>query len=279
MTRTEFMTELAIRLEPLPENDRWDALQFYEEYFDDAGRDKEQDVIAELKSPAALAARIIGSPGVFPPRSEPAVDAAAAEAPNQPFAGQTAGQTQKQSPFSQTFTQQDPFEQTTEQTKEQPSFSQPFDQQNPFEQNAGPDYEQPGYDQFGSEAAWEEPPHHRSAAFWVLLAVLSPIWLSLLLGVIIAAFSIFITVASLLFAFAVTALALMISGLICLPVGFIHLFSDPLNGVFTFSIGLVCAGIALMLAPGILWLIRRTVPAMARGLKKMFQAIVRFFRG
>ncbi|MCI8602205.1 MAG: hypothetical protein HFE45_11575 [Oscillospiraceae bacterium] len=271
MTRTEFMTELAIRLEPLPENDRWDALQFYEEYFDDAGRDKEQDVIAELKSPAALAARIIGSPGVFPPRPEPAVDAIAAEPENfgsytqRPPFEQAAEQTAEQPPFEQTYAQQNPFEQTAEQAKEQqPPFEQTYTQQNPFEQSAEQNY---------------EPPRQRSAAFWILLAVLSPIWLSLLLGVIITAFTVFFTAISILFAFAATALALMISGLICLPVGFVHLFSDPLNGVFTFSIGLLCAGFALMLTPGTLWLIKRTVPAMARGLKKMFQGIIRFFRG
>ena len=295
MTRTEFMTELAIRLEPLPENDRWDALQFYEEYFDDAGRDKEQDVIAELKSPAALAARIIGSPGVFPPRPEPAVDAIAAEPENfgsytqRPPFEQAAEQTAEQPPFEQTYAQQNPFEQTAEQAKEQqPPFEQTYAQQNPFEQTAEqakeqqPPFEQTYTQQNPFEQSAEqnyEPPRQRSAAFWILLAVLSPIWLSLLLGVIITAFTVFFTAISILFAFAATALALMISGLICLPVGFVHLFSDPLNGVFTFSIGLLCAGFALMLTPGTLWLIKRTVPAMARGLKKMFQGIIRFFRG
>ena len=37
MTRKEFMNELDYRLRSFPENERIDALNYYEEYFDDAG--------------------------------------------------------------------------------------------------------------------------------------------------------------------------------------------------------------------------------------------------
>ena len=48
MNRIEFMTELAALLQNLPEEERNDAMQYYNNYFDDAGEDKEQEVIAEL---------------------------------------------------------------------------------------------------------------------------------------------------------------------------------------------------------------------------------------
>jgi len=60
MKRQEYMTELGQRLSSLPlsREDRLNAIRFYEEYFNEAGPEREQDVIAELGSPAYVAARI-----------------------------------------------------------------------------------------------------------------------------------------------------------------------------------------------------------------------------
>ena len=59
MTRKEFMTELAARLHRLPHEDLQAALQYYEEYFDEAGSQNEQAVIRELRSPAHVASKIL----------------------------------------------------------------------------------------------------------------------------------------------------------------------------------------------------------------------------
>lgn len=58
MNRIEFMTELAALLQDVPEEERRDAMQFYNDYFDDAGVDKESEVISELESPAKVAGKI-----------------------------------------------------------------------------------------------------------------------------------------------------------------------------------------------------------------------------
>lgn len=58
MNRIEFMTELAALLQDVPEEDRRDAMQFYNDYFDDAGEDKEGEVISELESPKKVAGKI-----------------------------------------------------------------------------------------------------------------------------------------------------------------------------------------------------------------------------
>ena len=59
MTRKEFMNELAFRLRHLPHEDLQAVLQYYEEYFDEAGRAGEQAVMQELRSPAHVASRIL----------------------------------------------------------------------------------------------------------------------------------------------------------------------------------------------------------------------------
>lgn len=58
MNRIEFMTELAALLQDVPEEERREAMQFYNDYFDDAGEDKEGEVISELESPAKVAEKI-----------------------------------------------------------------------------------------------------------------------------------------------------------------------------------------------------------------------------
>lgn len=59
MTRSEYMKELKERLYRLPGDEREAALSYYEEYFDEAGPDRENDVIRELGSPASVASRIL----------------------------------------------------------------------------------------------------------------------------------------------------------------------------------------------------------------------------
>lgn len=58
MTRVEFMTELAALLQDVPEYERVDAMKYYNDYFDDAGEENEQEVIRELESPEKVAANI-----------------------------------------------------------------------------------------------------------------------------------------------------------------------------------------------------------------------------
>ena len=58
MNRIEFMEELSGLLQDIPEEDRMDALNYYNDYFDDAGAENEKNVIDELESPEKVAARI-----------------------------------------------------------------------------------------------------------------------------------------------------------------------------------------------------------------------------
>ena len=62
MNRMQFMQRLSKLLEDLPDEERFDALKYYNNYFDDAGEENEAQIIAELGSPEAVAAVIKGEP-------------------------------------------------------------------------------------------------------------------------------------------------------------------------------------------------------------------------
>ena len=59
MTRDTFMKQLEQLLATLPSEERRDALDYYDEYFDAAGPEKEAETIAELGSPEEVARKIL----------------------------------------------------------------------------------------------------------------------------------------------------------------------------------------------------------------------------
>ena len=66
MTRQEYMQQLAALLAAMPEAERRDALDYYEEYFDAAGLEKEAQTIQELGSPQNVAEKIWEGTGAQP---------------------------------------------------------------------------------------------------------------------------------------------------------------------------------------------------------------------
>ena len=59
MSKKEFMEELQILLGELPVEEREEALQYYESYFEEAGAEQEQTVLDELGSAGRIAAQIL----------------------------------------------------------------------------------------------------------------------------------------------------------------------------------------------------------------------------
>ncbi len=58
MSRQEFMERLNRLLSDIPVNERQEALNYYENYFEDAGPENEAKIIEELESPEKVAASI-----------------------------------------------------------------------------------------------------------------------------------------------------------------------------------------------------------------------------
>lgn len=63
MNKQTYLAKLAQLLAPLPEQERQDALNYYEEYFDAAGPEAEDATAAELGDPADAARKIFGGRG------------------------------------------------------------------------------------------------------------------------------------------------------------------------------------------------------------------------
>ena len=59
MNRIEYMNQLAHRLKRLPKEDYDKAMDYFNEYFDEAGPENEQQAIEDLGSPEAAANSIV----------------------------------------------------------------------------------------------------------------------------------------------------------------------------------------------------------------------------
>ncbi len=58
MTKFEFLGDLSRLIADLPEEDREQAMEYYEDYFADAGPEKEQEIIKDFISPAYIAEQL-----------------------------------------------------------------------------------------------------------------------------------------------------------------------------------------------------------------------------
>ncbi len=59
MNKTEYMKELSKRLRPLPKEDFQKAIEYFEEYFADAGSENESQVIEDLGTPEFAAKQLV----------------------------------------------------------------------------------------------------------------------------------------------------------------------------------------------------------------------------
>lgn len=193
MTKNEFIAALRAKLSMLSEDEREDAVQFYEEYFDEAGPENEQAVIQELGSPDAVAEKILSGEGKVVQRG-----------------WQNGGSTQH--------------------------------------------------------------PHKKSQKsgnilLWVLLAIItSPIWGTVLMMLISAMFAVVAVIASVV----LMTLALFVASLVSLGVAVWLIPQQPLNGLMVLSVGLIGLGGILVVTPLLMLLVKKGLPALSRGWKKMW---------
>ena len=79
MNKQTYLAKLAQLLAALPEQERQDALNYYEEYFDAAGPDAEDATAAELGDPADAARKILEGEGLTLDAAQPAAGESAAD--------------------------------------------------------------------------------------------------------------------------------------------------------------------------------------------------------
>lgn len=236
MTREEFMTELASMLQDISVEERVEAMQYYNNYFDDAGEEQEERIAAELGSPAKVAAEV--------------------KAGLEHNSGET-------SEYRETGYADTRFE-------EQVSLAT---REGTAEKSEGYSYHYAENAEVPKNSAKKDKILKITAIVLVALAA-SPILLSLAAGALCLVFGIVITVLAILFALVVVAVTMVIVGIVLFICGIITAVSQLPTGMALLGVGLIVAVIGAALTVAFVKLCLVVVPMIGRGIKKLWNKIM-----
>ena len=308
MNRAEFMSRLTTLLQDVPLAEREEAIQYYNDYFDDAGEENEAGVITALGSPEELAKSIKagladgGSGGEF---TESGFHSYEQRNENQIMStdqgrkdgrgnglGQNSAQTGEQGFQGGARTDGQGF-QGGARTDGQNFQGRPYWQQGSAygqQENAGDGaywqqggaYGQQQYTGGGRQnGAGRQPAKSLTGgkiALIILLAVLlSPVWIGVLgglfgggVGLLAGLFGIFV-------AFLVVGVVLTVVGIALVVTGIVAIFSAPLGGLCLVGGGLIMVAFGLVFIWLMVLVVGTAIPALVRGIVSLCNKI--FHRG
>ena len=230
MTRDEFMKELAYLLQDIESEDKEDAVQYYTDYFDEAGPDKEAEVIKELGSPERIASMI---------RAD------------------ISGHMKDGGEFTERGYEDERFR--------DPGYGMAPPMDLPKQQaETGQDQTDTGRD---TQPSAPRSSKVVKIILWiVLILAASPILLGIgggLLGLLAGALGV---LTAILVTLGILTFAALLSGIILVPFGVVQMFAHPMDGLMSSGTGLIFLGAgALCLALSILFY-GRFVPFIIRGI-------------
>ncbi len=235
MSKAEFMNELAQLLQNIPENERVEALNYYEEYFNDAGEENEQNVLLELVSPQRVADNIKdGLRANMDARDN--MQGSGANSAHQSGAAYQNGTSYQGSTIYQG---------------------------NTFYQNGTKPTES------------ESLPGWAIALIVVGIILFSPVLLGLLGTLMATAATVIIALVVFVIGFGGSGIALAFAGVILVGTGLFNIISTPFVGITLAGIGLLCLAIGILFIIITVLLCGYAVPAVVKGIiwlcKKPFE--------
>ena len=225
MNRTEFMERLEALLSDIPQEERRDALRYYNDYLDDAGAENENAALAALVSPENVADSI----------------RAGLQEETSGSGRSDAGRQSSPGPW-----------------RSDAGPSIPVPGPNGFGQSApgpAPVREQPGRRRGAG----------RVLLTVLACIFLLPILIPLGLGAVILAFSFLICAAVFFAAMVFTGIIVLAVGIALIFFAAANLAAFPSSAVCVLGGGMICAGSGLLLTVLMGWLAAKTVPPMCRG--------------
>lgn len=289
MNRAEFMRRLTELLSDVPPAEREEAIQYYNDYFDDAGAENEAGVIASLGTPEELARTIKaglsdgGNTGEF---TESGFSGYTQIHKDEVIRVSEPGMGGSRNQTDNSYYQNGYYQRTDgkgiyggrEDTRKQ---------YNPYEQPGSGSHEQTGGDsRYGNTAGPQQS--QQSAAkqgmsggmivLIVVVAVLTfPLWVGLagaLFGIVVGMFA---AMFGIFIAFLAVGIALLIASIALLITGIAIMFSEPLAGLCLIGSAFIVFAIGLVFLWLMVLIVGIAIPALVRGISALGKKI--FHRG
>ncbi len=263
MTRQEYMKELEFLLCGISEGEREEALQYYNDYFDDAGVENEEEVIATLGEPKLVAENIRKelSDGKAQQAAVTAADRAVVE----------YGTVQEEPEFLHRFETKEAVVPVSEVRDES---SRQYQNNGGFGGNGFGGAGQGGQAGYGGQAGQPGQPGRSVIGTLLIifaLIVLAPVLIGLACGVFGVLVGLLAMWFAIVVAFGAVALAMFLSFVVCMVVGVLSAFVNPIVGVGVIGAGFVCGAIGLLFLMMTVGLTGTMTPAIFRGLGKLFR--------
>ena len=238
MTKLEFMKELEQLLPDIPSEEREEALRYYNGYFEDAGEEREEDIIKELGSPAKVAAIIKADLSANPDEHE-----------------SRGYYTEKG--YQDTIYKEEKYEVVGAASKAQEESKEEDKTQRTY-------YETKGDSNYRNTNSSTSGGNTSNRTVIIIIALLtSPIWFPVFLSILGVVFGLVCAVLGILLGFGVAGIALIVSGIAVFFYGLIQL-SVPLIGILFVGVSLILFGLGMLLTLFCIFICRKVLPAMFR---------------
>ena len=301
MNRAEFMRRLTELLCDVPPMEREEAIQYYNDYFDDAGAENESGVIASLGTPEELARTIkaglndggnggefteSGFSGYAQVHKDEIMRAGeeSRQANGANYSGPT-GSAQSGAQTGNAYYEQAYYQRTDgkgvyggrEDTRRQ---------NNPYEQQGSAQRQNNSYEQQGQNAGYtaggqqpQQPKQGMSGgmiALIVILAVLTfPIWIGLVAGLFGIVVGIFAALFGIFAAFLSVGVVLVVVSIALLIAGIALLFSMPLGGLCVIGTSFILFALGLVFIWLMVLIVATVIPALVKGIAALGRRIFR----
>lgn len=269
MDRAEFMRRLSDLLQDVPSAEREEAIQYYNDYIDDAGEGNEAEIIASLGTPEELAKSI---------KAGLADGGNAGEFTESGFHGYE----QKSKYQVMSTDEKQDGRQSGTQEGAQDSVGQSGFGGNPGGQPSGAggtygSYGQPNgagsaYGTYGTQSNAGQsgkPGKSMSGGQIALIAILavltSPIWIGILGGLFGCMLGIFGALLGLFIAFLAVGVVFLAVGVALVWCGIVGIFGAPLPGFALVGVGLILMALGLVFTCLMVWTVGSAIPALIRG--------------
>lgn len=262
MNREDFMNQLESLLQSITSTEREEAIQYYNDYFDDAGSENEQAVIEALGNPARVAENIKrdlfeSACAVRAARKVKASDRVIMEYDRN---GQNGSENQAQGTGSS-------FEEQSRYTTAENAV--PVQKENPSTQ---------------CQYTGGEPGKNGGMPVWLIALVAtiiifaSPALLGIIISIVGTVFGALVTWFALIVGFGVAAVCLLLVLVVLLIVGVICLFADPWAGIALIGGGLLCGCVGILFLMLTVAMAGIATPAVCRGIASVCRAFSRWLR-
>lgn len=245
MNRAEFMRQLESLLQSISQTEREEALQYYNDYFDDAGAVNEQEVIEALGNPARVAENI---------KRDLTLNVAGTG---------TAGR--QDSDYEHSYRDED---------EQGNSVRHPIAKYTNSESTGEGTDERNSTSTADRTAAASNPKKEPMPTWQIVLLViagilLAPVAVGLLSGLVSAIFGLLTGWFSLILGFGAAAIALILVLFVLIITGIICLAESPFAGIAIMGGGLICGGLGILFLMITVAMAGIVTPAIFRGLAKL----------